>query len=293
MIFKSFDGKEIFVREWTDAENPKGIVQIVHGMVEHSARYDAFAHFLNKHGFLVVADDHRGHGETDKDTLGYCAGHMFQDTVRDEGGITDYYKTKYPKLPYFVFGFSYGSFLTQSYIGKYADKIDGAVIAGSSYKKDFEVYLGSLVSHLSHEKKPAKFIERQSFGAYSKKFTDGEWLSTDAENNAAYHADEYCSFTCSNRFYRDFFKGLRSLYTKKYIASLKKDLPVLLVSGKDDPVGNMGKGVEKLCRFYTQKAGMTNITMKLFEHSRHEFLNENENRDQKWGTVLSFFEAHV
>ena len=293
MMFQSFDGKEIFVREWTDVENPKGIVQIVHGMVEHSLRYDAFAHFLNGHGYLVVADDHRGHGETDKDSLGYCAGNMFADTVRDEGAITDYYKEKYPDLKYFVFGFSYGSFLTQSYISKYGDKIDGAVIAGSNHKKDFEVYLGSLVSHLAPAKKPAKFIEKLSFGAYAKKFKDGEWLSIDAENNSAYHADKYCSFTCSNRFYRDFFKGLKSLYTKKYIAGLKKDLPVLLASGKDDPVGNMSKGVEKLYKFYTQKAGMQNVQIKLFENSRHEFLNEKEGRDEKWGTVLAFFEENV
>lgn len=293
MVFKSFDGKEIFVREWADVANPRGIVQIVHGMVEHSGRHDAFARFLNGHGFIVVADDHRGHGETDKDTLGYSAGHMFQDTVRDEGEITAHYRAKYPALRHFVLGFSYGSFLTQSYIGIYGDRTDGAVIAGSNYKKDFDVYLGSVVAHLSPEKKPATFIERQSFGAYSKMFADGEWLSTDAENNAAYHADAYCSFTCSNRFYRDFFKGLKSLYTKRYIAGLKKDLPVLLVSGKDDPVGDMGKGVKKLYRFYTQKARMTDVTLTLFDNSRHEFLNEKENRDHKWNTVLSFFAAHV
>lgn len=293
MIFKSFDGKEIFVREWTDIEVPKGIVQIVHGMVEHSARYDAFARFLNGQGYLVVADDHRGHGETDKDSLGYCEGDMFADTVRDEGAITDYYKAKYPQLKYFVLGFSYGSFITQSYISKYGDKIDGAVIAGSNHKKDFEVYLGSVVARLAPAKKPAKFIEKLSFGAYAKKFQDGEWLSIDEENNGAYHADKYCTFTCSNRFYRDFFKGLKSLYTSKYIAGLKKDLPVLLASGQNDPVGNMGKGVEKLYKFYTQKAGMTNVRIKLFKNSRHEFLNEKEGRDEKWGAMLAFFEENI
>ncbi len=292
MIFNSFDGKEIYVHEWTQVDEPKGVVQIVHGMVEHGARYEEFARFLNGHGYIVVADDHRGHGETDRDTLGYCKGNMFYDTVTDEGAITDYYREKYPALRYFVLGFSYGSFLTQSYLSRYGDKIDGAVIAGSNYKKDFEVYLGSFVSHLAPAKKAAKFIEKQSFGAYSKKFRDGEWLSIDEENNAKYHADPYCSFTCSNRFYRDFFKGLKSLYTKKYIAGLPKDLPVLLVSGKDDPVGDMGKGVEKLHAFYTQKAGMRNVKLKLFDGSRHEFLNEKENRAEKWGAVLGFFEEN-
>ncbi len=293
MIFKSFDGKEIYVREWTDVKNPKAVVQIVHGMAEHSGRYDAFARFLNARGYIVVADDHRGHGDTDRDTLGYCKGQMFFDTVRDEAELTDFYKKIFAGLKYFIFGFSYGSFLTQRYIADYGEKVDGAIIGGSSYKKDFEVYLGSFVSHLKGEKRPAKLIEKLSFGAYAKKFEDRQWLSTDAENNAAYAADPLSGFTCSNRFYRDFFKGLKSLYTKSYQRGLPRELPVLLVSGEKDPVGNMGKGVKKLYRYYTEKVGMENVTVVLFENSRHEFLNEKENRETKWGTVLNFLEENT
>ncbi len=292
MIFKSFDGKKIFVHEWLDVENPKGFVQIVHGMTEHGARYDGFAKFLNEHGYLAAADDHRGHGYTDPDTLGYSAGeNMFFDTVKDEGALTDYYKAKYPDLKYFIFGFSYGSFLTQRYISDYGDKVDGAVIGGSNKKKDFEVYLGALAAGSGNKKKPAKFIEEQSFGNYSKKFQDGEWLSNDAENNAAYHADKFCGFTCSKKFYADFFKGLKSLYTKKYAAGLRKDLPVLLVSGADDPVGDMGKGMKKLFLYY-KKAGMTKLEMTLFEGSRHEFLNEKKTVRKGRETILEFLEKN-
>lgn len=296
MILKSFDGAEIFVREWTDVKEPKAVVQIVHGMAEHCGRYDAFARFLNGHGYIVVADDHRGHGETDKESLGYRKGDMFADVVRDEARITDFYREKYSGLKYFLFGFSFGSFVTQSYLGKFSDKLDAAVIAGSAHKKDFEVYSGSLVAGLGcmfgMAKKPAKLIEKLSFGAYAKKFGDGQWLSTDGTNNDAYAQDPLCGFTCSFRFYKDFFKGLRSLYTKKYREGLKKDLPVLLASGEDDPVGGMGKGVKKLYRFYTEEAGMRKVEMKLFPHSRHEFLNESEGRAEKWGTILSFFEKN-
>ncbi len=295
MIFESFDGKKIYVYEW-QTENPRAVVQIVHGMSEHAGRYEKFARFLNEHGFLVVADDHRGHGKTDPESLGYSAGNMFADTVRDEGEITKFYQKRFTGLPYFVLGFSYGSFLTQSYIAKYGDRIDGAVIAGSSYKKDFEVYLGSFVARVpllfGGAKKPAKLIENLSFGAYAKKFADREWLSTDAVNNSEYHCDSLCGFTCSNRFYSDFFRGLRKLYTRKYKAGLRRDLPLLLVSGAKDPVGNMGKGVKKLEKFYRNKAGMKNVEYVLFEDSRHEFLNEAQNRTEKWGTVLRFFEKN-
>lgn len=292
MEFTSFDGKKIFVHEWLAVQNPKGVVQIVHGMTEHGKRYDAFARFLNEHGYLVVADDHRGHGNTDRDSLGYCKGDMFRDTLKDEAELTRYYSRKYAGLPYFLFGFSYGSFLAQAYLAEYGDRLDGIVIGGSNYKKDFEVYLGSLVAGagcLFGAKRKAKLIEKLSFGAYSKKFEDGQWLSNDAVNNLNYQKDPLSGFTCSNRFYKDFFRGLRGLYTKKYAAGLPKQLPVLLVSGDRDPVGNMGKGVVKLATYY-RKQGMKNLKLVLFPKSRHEFLNEHEDRDKKWGVLLEFFD---
>ena len=296
MQFQSFDGKTISVTEWTDVENPKGIVQIIHGMVEYGGRYAHFAEYLNAHGYLVVADDHRGHGNTDPDTLGYCKGDMFADTVRDEGEITAYYKKKYPGLKYFVFGFSYGSFLTQSYIGKYGKEIDGAVIAGSNKKKDFEVYLGSFVAGLNNlfgrSKKPAKFIEKLSFGAYKKKFADKEWLIADAENNARYHADPFCSFTCSYRFYADFFRGLKKLYTKNYAKSLPRNLPLLLAAGSEDPVGDMGRGMQKLYVYYRYRAGLKDVKLTLFSGSRHEFLNEKAGQAHRYEEILNFFEMH-
>lgn len=297
MEILGYQGKKIYVHEWLNVESPVGVVQIIHGMAEHAARYDEFAKFLNSHGFLVVADDHRGHGKTDPDTLGYCDGDMFADTVRDEAIITEYYKEKYPTLKYFLLGHSYGSFLTQSYLGKHGDLIDGAILSGSSYKKDFEVYLGSFVTWLSclfgGAKKPANMIRNLSFGAYEKMFEDREWLSNNQESNDAYRADPACGFTCSNRFYNDFFRGLRKLYTRKYKRGLRKDLPVLLAAGALDPVGNQGKGMEKLCMFYLKKAKMKSVKLTLFPNSRHEFLNETEERDVKWGTVLHFLTDHT
>ena len=142
------------------------------------------------------------------------------------------------------------------------------------------------------DRNPAATIENLSFGKYSKKFDDGEWLSADVKNNAAYHSDRFCGFTCSNRFYADFFRGLKSLYTRKYIAGLPKDLPLLLVSGKNDPVGDMGKGVKKLYAFYTKRAKMKNVSLVLFDGSRHEFLNEEENLEEKRKTLLAFFQKN-
>ena len=285
--------KEIVVHEWP-CESPKAIVQIFHGMAEHAARYDAFARYLNEHGYYVVADDHRGHGKTDEKSLGYAPKDMFENTLSDEALILETFKKKYADTPVIVLGFSYGSSLAQHFIARHGEELDGAIIAGSSYKKDAEVYLGSVVAALGiafcGEKKPAKLIEKLSFGAYAKGFPGGAWLSTDKTNNQAYKNDPLCGFTCSFRFYSDFFRGLRRLYTKDYTKKLRRDLPVLVASGQDDPVGAKGKGVKKLVKFYKEKAGMKDVTCKLFEHSRHEFLNEKQGRDEKWGTVLEFLD---
>lgn len=294
MEIRSFDGKRIYIHEWLQADNPKGVVQIVHGMAEHAGRYDDFAQYLNAHGYVVVADDHRGHGKTDFDSLGYSKGDMYAKTLRDEGAITQYYQKKYAGVSYFLLGFSYGSFLAQSYLAEYGDRLDGAVIAGSNHKKDAEIYLGSFVSGLNclvgRAKKPAKYIEKLSFGAYSEKFEDGQWLSIDDDNNRRYAEDPLCGFTCSYRFYKDMFHGMRKLYTRSYREKLRKDLPVLVVSGKNDAVGDMGEGVKRLVRFYREKVGMQDAELVLFENSRHEFLNEVVDRKHKWETVLKFLD---
>lgn len=294
MEFTSFDGKRIHVYEWLDVADPKGVVQIVHGMAEHAGRYEQFARFLNERGYIVIADDHRGHGKTDFDSLGYCKGNMFRDTLEDEAQITAYYQKRYAGLSYFLFGFSYGSFLAQSYLAKYGERLDGAVIGGSNHKKDFEVYLGSFLSGIvclfGGGKRPAALLEKLSFGAYAKEFGDGQWLSADEENNDNYDWDTLCGFTCSYKFYKDFFKGLRGLYTRAYCQGLRKDLPLLLVSGADDAVGEMGEGVKRLAAFYRHKVGMREVGLELFEGSRHEFLNEKQDREHKWGTVVGFFD---
>ena len=146
MIFTSYDKKQIYVREWTKVSEPVGVIQIAHGMNEYTGRYEKFAAYFNKLGYIVVGDDHRGHGETDGDTLGYAEGDMFADTVKDMAGIAKFYREKYAGLKYVLFGFSYGSFLTQAFVRKYARFLDGAIIAGSSRQNAAAVCAGTSTS---------------------------------------------------------------------------------------------------------------------------------------------------
>lgn len=294
MLFTSSDGKYIFVREWTDVEAPAGVVQIVHGMNEYAARYDKFARRLNELGYIVVADDHRGHGDTDPDTPGYAEGDMFEGTLGDMEGIARLYRSKYPGLKYVLFGFSYGSFLTQAFIERHAELTDGAVIAGSSRQNALAVRFGLFAARLGclfkGEGAPAKFVNRAVFGGYDRK-AGGEpfsWLSTDEENNARYREDPLCNFVCSNHFFRSFFRGLTGLYKGKNAAGLNRELPLLLISGEDDPVGGR-KGVSRLADFY-EKQGMKDVTVHFIANSRHEFLNESANFEEGFEAIRRFIE---
>lgn len=274
-------GKSIFYRTWADVKTPKGIIQIAHGMVEHTLRYDAVAQRLNTAGYIVVADEHRGHGRTDPDTLGYCEGDMYRDTLEDIHELMILTKRKYPGLPYFLFGFSYGSFLTQSFLGKYSKELTGAIIGGSNKQPHAVAVLGKALSksgcNLYGEKAPAKLMREMTFGLYNAKFQDKEFLSTNPESNRIYHADPFCSYTCSYQFYYSFMSGLSELYSKEYAKNLIKDLPILILSGEQDAVGDMGLGPRKLQRYY-QKIGCKYVDLKLYKNSRHEFLNEDVTR---------------
>ena len=273
-------GKKIFYRRWADVSAPRGVVQIAHGMVEHTLRYDEVARRFQDAGYIVVADEHRGHGNTDPETLGYCAGDMFEETIEDMYFLLQKTKAEYPSLPYFLFGFSYGSFLTQAFIGRYGKDLSGAVIGGSSKNPHIAVSFGKFVSDLGclykGEKAPARLVKTLTFGAYDQKFADRCFLSVNPESNEKYFADPFCTYTCSYNFYRSFFGGLKKLYSKAYGKSLRRDLPLLLISGEDDAVGDMGKGVKRLYDYYKKQG--CDVTMKLYPHSRHEFLNEDPAR---------------
>ena len=268
-------GKKIVYYEWNDINGAiKGVIQISHGMVEYAKRYSFIAEYFNKNGYVVVADDHRGHGYTDKYTLGFCDGDMANDTVFDMYQLLCLTKKKYQNLPYIIFGFSYGSFLTQKFLEKYSYLIDGVILGGSSKNNKILVKIGKFVSKiniiLNRKTKPAKFIKKLTFDLYDKKFEDGCFLSGNKTSNEKYKNDVFCSFVCSYNFYDSFFALLDTLYKKQYWKNLNKDLKMLIVSGSDDPVG-----VVKLYNFY-KKAHMKNVEIKLYNGARHEFFNETD-----------------
>ncbi|MBO4262317.1 MAG: alpha/beta hydrolase [Clostridia bacterium] len=293
--FTAHDGKEIFYREWLPGGEPKGILQISHGMSEATSRYAPFAEFISSKGYIVIGDDHRGHGDTDTDRTGYCEGDMFNDTLKDIDRLGSIYKEKYG-LPVVIFGHSYGSFLTQRYIEVYGENVDGAILGGSAYMRDITVPSARVVSSLNcalgKKEKDAKLLKKASFDLYNKNFKEGTFISSIVAECERYNADPDCNFDLSNAFYKSFFGGVAQLYKKKNYKNIDVDKPILIISGKDDPVGKYGRSVLSLEKFYREKVGVKDVTVKLYDGVRHEYLNDISRQDA-YDTMLAFLDRVI
>jgi len=279
--FDSFDGKKIYVREWLPQGEPIGVLQIAHGMAEHSGRYDALGEYLSSLGYVVFADDHRAHGQTDYETLGYSDGNIWQDTLNDLELLNSHYRQKYNGLKYTLMGHSYGSFLMQKYI-QVADHdlFDAVILSGSALMKGLHIPMGKVIASLGKPNAPSNTLKKLSFDAYNKHFKEGDFISSIPAESLRYAQDDYCGFVCSNNFYKCFFGGLTGLYSKKGMDNLPKNKPMLIMSGDQDPVGDFGKSVKKLYETY-QKKGMQNVTLRLFNGNRHEVLNDISSTEAK------------
>ena len=288
--FLSFDGTELSVLCWDQVDNPVACVQIAHGMSENVSRYEGFARFLNENGIIVFGDDHRGHGETAKGRYGRVGSDCFFKTVQDELFISEYLKEKY-NLPLVYFGHSYGSFLGQAYLQS-NNVADAVVLTGSCFMGKLLPALGALVADVeatfTDEEHPSKIMAKLSLGLASKAFSEGPqgWLTRDKEVQKAYSEDETCGFDLSAGFYSSFMKGLKSVAKKKNIQKIRKDIPILIASGDEDPIGKNGKGVKKLYDKYVD-AGIRDVTLKLYEGARHEILNET-NKEEVRTFILQY-----
>jgi alpha-beta hydrolase superfamily lysophospholipase len=283
IYYPSKDGKTTIHAVIWRAEQPKGIVQIVHGMSEYALRYQTFAKHLTDNGYIVCAEDHLGHGKsvTDDANLGYFTEGDGRETIlSDIRELKNIVCEKYPDLPYFILGHSMGSYFTRLYISKYHD-VNGAVIVGTGYESGIATSFGKTLTRLIATFKgwhyKSKLLNSLSFGVYNKKIqdrrTEYDWLSRNSENVDNYISDEQCGvmFTCSG------FMGLFSVVSQacknKTIKATPKNLPIFIASGKDDPVGGYSKGVIKLYDKYIAN-GIENVSMTIYDDARHEILND-------------------
>ena len=294
--FFSFDDSKLYSYELNEVKNPRGVVQIIHGMAEHAGRYEAIANFLNRAGFIDYLSEHIGHGRTalSIDKIGKYDGDIFYDTIKDQIFISEYLLDKY-NLPLIVIGHSFGSFIAQRYNELYK-KHSALVLIGSGYlKNDPSILLGKLVAKLGVKIKgkdvPAKFINNLTFKQYNKKFVDKNWLTSDKQEQQKQRIDRYCNRIFSYNFYKYFFGGISDIYKAKNVAQINTSIPMLLLSGGKDALNKAGEGIKKLQTFYKENA-VDVVDLKIYEKARHEVLNE-VNKNAVYADLLKFIETNV
>ncbi len=274
----------------------KAVIQIAHGMAEHLERYEPFADVLCENGFAVYIHDLIGHGQSvsSKEELGYFGKKDgWLSFIGDCRLLMEIAKKENPGKPYIFFGHSMGSFISRSFSFKYADELDGAVFCGTSGPNPAAaagIAIAKLIGSLRGSHHRSKMIDSIAFGAYNKQFegrTAFDWLSRDKEQVDKYVADELCGFLFTAYGYRDMFSLLKSVSGKDWFENYPKKLPVLIVSGAMDPVGEYSKGVQKVYDGL-KAAGKNNVTMHLYENARHEILNEKDCFDKVCSDLISW-----
>lgn len=285
-------GTNIHAVKWSpESGDPVAVLQIAHGMQEHIERYAPFAEYLTEQGFVVMGHDHIGHGESvaSEADLGIMHTKTPSDTmVEDMFTHFKYIKEQYPDIPYFILGHSMGSYLLRKYLSKKAEElkgVNGAIVMGTGTVANGAISAGTAFCKLLMAFKGRDYhspmLAGMMFDANYKKFNiDGtdpanSWLSKNVENVKAYYdpanKKDGCPFSLNG--YMVLLEATKYDNDPANIAKMNMDIPVIFVSGSEDPVGAMGKGVTEAYEKFKQ-AGVKDVSMKLYEGDRHEILNE-------------------
>ena len=303
MFFQSADGTDkIHASIWTPEGEPRAILQIVHGMQEYIDRYEEFAQFFASHGFVVCGEDHLGHGESvaEGGMYGYfCKQDPQKVLPEDSHQLTLMMKERYKGLKYVILGHSFGSFITREYLARFGSDVDVAILSGTACQPASVAKGGLFVARCQKlflgDKHVAKMLNDISFKSYLSKIenpkTPSDWLSYNEENVAAYCKNPWCTFTFTINGFETMAKLLLLIGDKKRMQMIPHDLPILLAAGKEDPVGNYGKGVEELYSIYKNEIGL-NVSLKLYDHMRHEMHNEPE-RQKVYEDYLGFIDQNI
>lgn len=288
--FLSNDGKTaIHAVKWMpEDDNIKAILQISHGMVEFIERYMAFAEFLTENGYMVVGHDHIGHGASvaSKEDWGYfCEGSPSDVLIEDMHKLRTLIQEDYSELPYFMLGHSMGSFMLRKYLAFHPDKLRGAIIMGTGFipgsLTSVAMGLTACVTKLKGSRHRSKLIQSLAFGADYKDFDmtgehpEKSWLTKDVDIVNTYYNEPRCTYMFTVNGYKGLFEAIHFCCNSENTTKIPKKLPLFIVSGEQDPVGGLGKGVKQVYDMH-KVSGALDVTYKLYENDRHEILNETD-----------------
>ena len=299
--YASANGRDrVAAAVWQPAGPVRGVVQLCHGMAEHMGRYVWLAKQLTARGFLVVGNDHVGHGRTAEtaDDWGYFGKRNgWRVWIDDVHALRRRFQAQAPGLPYFLLGHSMGSFISRAYVARYGEGLAGYVCCGTSGRNPGAaagLVLAQVQIALGRGRKPGKLLDTLAFGRYNARCGKGApahaWLSSDEDTWAPFVDDPACGFVFSNAGFRDLFCVLNSVSSPAWSDAVPKTLPILLLAGEEDPVGQYGRGVRQVYG-WLKASGVTDVTIKLYPGARHELQNE-RCREEFVGDVVAWLEAH-
>lgn len=283
--YKSADGvTDIHACMWAPDENPKGIIQIAHGVTEYILRYERFAEYFVSKGYVVVGNDHIGHGLSvakGKEKMYFGPAGSWNYVVDDIKKCMEISKSKFKNIPYILLGFSLGSFLVRTFLINYPGNVDKAIIMGTGQISAIPIKIARSFANGEAKKVGEQYstpkIHDLTFGTYNKIFapnkTEYDWLCANETELTKYINDPLKGGDFSAGLFREMLDGM--LYTSKIknIKKMDKNIPIFLISGDKDPVGDCGKGVNKTYKAF-KKAGVQNVTVKLYPNDRHDILHE-------------------
>jgi len=292
------DGQRFLARRWLPAGRPRAIVQIAHGLAEHSVRYARLAAALNAAGYGAYAADLRGHGPkaaaadlghfADEDGWAKCVGDLWT--------LNRQIAAEQPGVRIVFLGHSLGSFLGRQFVAEHSEALAGAAYSGSNGKPPAIATLGRLFARIERlrlgRRGKSKLLVRMWFGEYNKPFeparTDFDWLSRDPKEVDTYVADPLCGFPFTTQLAIDVLDALPFLSSPASLAPVRKDLPIYVFSGERDPVGANIEGLVDALK----SAGFTKLTTRLYPGARHETLNE-MNRDEVTRDLIAWLDGIV
>ena len=290
MMFKNAAGEQVLYLHWR-VFAPKAAVVISHGMVEHPARYDALASFLNAHNISVYGIYHIGHGE-DAQILNHMPKGGFDRCIANLNYLVKLARAE-SRAPVVLLGHSMGSFMAQHYITRY-NNLDALILSGSTVATPL-VKLGTVLAKVlcalsPNKTKPSPFMNNLAFGSYNKAFpeakTDFDWLSRDEAQVQKYIDDPLCGGICSISFYQNLTAGIASMGKPERLARINKNLPIYIQGGSKDPVSDMGRGLYALRQQYDD-LGVKRVKLDVYQGARHEIFNE-LNWEEVYHNTLNF-----
>ncbi|MEM8817865.1 MAG: alpha/beta fold hydrolase [Pseudomonadota bacterium] len=279
------DGSEIPLRIWPAGSAPvRGALQILHGLGEHADRYERFAQAANRHGYLVCAHDHRGHGRRPGQRNFFAPSDGWALLESDTLKVREHIGNIAAEAPVILLGHSMGSYLAQYVAMHYGGRFKGMILSGSTWPSRAQVFAGyglaRLLAHSRGVRKHSPLLDKLGFNAFNRRFaparTELDWLSRDPEEVDRYVADPLCGGPFTIGLWADLLGGLLRIGTNDAINRIPGELPILITGGAKDPVGGE-RGMGELMLHYAETSHQR-LALKIYADGRHEMLNET-NRD--------------